>query len=442
MTEIPWMAYAWREYGVREIAGWRHSPRILAYFRQLQRRAYDGDETPWCAAFLGSCLERAGIASTRSLRARSYLEWGRAIEAPVPGCVVVLSRGRDPRAGHVGFFVVESDDRLWLLGGNQNDEVNVSGYAPSRVLGYRWPDGAPSFGALSDALFRKALAHVLAMEGGWSNDPADPGGATNKGITIATLAAHRGVTLNSDTRPALMAALRRIDDGELEEIYHKRYWQPSRAPYLPAALAFMHFDAAVNQGVGGARRMLQEALGVTVDGAIGPETLTAAWRRPLVETLAKFAEVRRRKYRRLRHFHRFGRGWLRRVEETFAAARRLAVRDGADVGLNQKEGKRRADRDSFESQAGKEKKDMPGQPKWWGKSITIWGALITALATLLPLIAPLFGVEITAAMVEEFGDRITQLLQILGGLVGTVMTIYGRLRATAPLERRQFEVKL
>ncbi len=80
--------------------------------------------------------------------------------------------------------------------------------------------------------------------------------------------------------------------------------------------------------------------------------------------------------------------------------------------------------------------------KWWGQSVTIWGALITALSTVLPALGPVIGIDITGDLVAEAGEKIVETVQAVGGLVGLVMTIYGRMRASQPLERRDLTVKL
>jgi hypothetical protein len=80
--------------------------------------------------------------------------------------------------------------------------------------------------------------------------------------------------------------------------------------------------------------------------------------------------------------------------------------------------------------------------KWWGHSLTIWGALITALTTVVPAVAPLFGLNITAELIQQLGEAVVLFAQALGGLVGTSMAIYGRIRANAPVERRQFTIAL
>jgi len=83
----------------------------------------------------------------------------------------------------------------------------------------------------------------------------------------------------------------------------------------------------------------------------------------------------------------------------------------------------------------------PTDSKWWGQSMTIWGALITALSTVLPALGPALGIDITADLVQQVGAQVVQTIQVVGGLIGTLLTIYGRARATQPLARRDMTVK-
>jgi uncharacterized protein (TIGR02594 family) len=430
MEQPAWLDHAWQEAGVRETPGPASNSRILQFFRDVGHADVTSDEVAWCAAFVGACLERAGLRSTRSLLARSYLDWGVPLADAKLGAVAVLSRGSDPGQGHAGFVVGAAKDQLFLLGGNQKDAVTVQSFPMGRLLGLRWPSTAEGVGQ-NDELFEAALAHVLEMEGGWTNDPHDPGGPTNLGITLSVFAAWKGLTLTDANRQALMEELKRLDAAAVRPIYRERYWNPSRAGDLPPALAVMHFDAAVNHGVSGAARMLQQALGVSVDGKIGPQTLAAAHGQPVAEVIDRYADIRRARYRSLSHFWRFGRGWLRRVDRTVLAARQIAS-TGTKI--------------SQQLQAGARPMSQTGQTsqtsKWWGHSITIWGAIITAASTVLPTIGPLFGIDITPDLVQEFGDQVILVVQAIGGLIGIIMTIYGRTRATASLERKQVTFQL
>jgi uncharacterized protein (TIGR02594 family) len=393
---------------------------------------HQAEETAWCAAFVGACLERAGIASTRSLMARSYEQWGIANAAPTAGAIAVLRRGSDPALGHVGFLIGASDAHVYLLGGNQSDAVTVAPFNRDLVIAYRAPP-ADSENRNVDPNFETALRHVLDMEGGWSDDPHDPGGPTNKGITLAVFARERGIDVTTDNFAALKAALQSIPDALVRDIYVRRYWQPARCAALRAPLALMHFDAAVNHGVSAATRFLQEVLDVDVDGEIGPITLAAARKAPLRQTVARYGDIRRRRYRALPHFWRFGRGWLRRVDATLAAAARLmppAKPSNDDPASTQE--------NPFmtgPSDAPITKPYVATETKSWWQSMTVWGTLLTAITTVLPVFGVLVGISITPDIADRLGQDIVLVVQALGGLIGTIMALFGGSRAVALLSR-------
>jgi uncharacterized protein (TIGR02594 family) len=143
--EPRWLAIARREICTREAAlGAGPNPRIVEYHQATSLRAQD-DRTPWCAAFASWVLEQAGVRSTRSAWAKSYLDWGSALDQPRVGAITVFHRGSGPPTsrgtGHVGFLVEDRGDSIGLLGGNQGNHVNIKSYSKSRLLGYRWPPG-------------------------------------------------------------------------------------------------------------------------------------------------------------------------------------------------------------------------------------------------------------------------------------------------------------
>ncbi|MBY0225422.1 MAG: TIGR02594 family protein [Hyphomicrobium sp.] len=439
----PWLAAAWRELGQTEIAGKGDNARIVGYFRDAGHSTIVDDETAWCAAFAGAMLERSGYRSTRSLRARSYLAWGDALDVPRTGCVAVLSRGSNVALGHVGFVVGETGSGLVLLGGNQRNAVTVQVFARSRLLGFRWPgekvsDDAPPVAAAvrDDNRFDAALTHVLKMEGGYTDDPYDPGGPTNYGITLRTYASHIGRTVDASSRSSLIAGLRSIDPETVRAIYQKRYWLPSSSAELPAGLDLFHFDAAVNHGVSGATRFLQEALNVDADGEIGPITRRAFRSARVDAVINRYAAIRERRYRALPHFWRFGRGWLNRVAATKAAAFAQLAADPVPRALNSQPEPQLAN-EGVASMT-----DTVTSTKWWGHSLTVWGAFVTAAAAILPTLGPLVGLDITSDAVRQIGSDAAAIVQAIAAFVGTLMTIYGRARATAPLVRREMNVKL
>lgn len=115
------------------------NPRVDAYFDDVGYPSMT-DETAWCAAFVGAMLKRCGLPHTGKLTARSYLDWGKPVDLSKaePGDVVILWRGSPTSwQGHVGLYDRQADGNVYLLGGNQRDQVNVSGYSIDRVLSVR-----------------------------------------------------------------------------------------------------------------------------------------------------------------------------------------------------------------------------------------------------------------------------------------------------------------
>lgn len=125
-------------YGLKEIKGSVHNPKILEFFKAANNSWVKDDETAWCAAFMAYCLEEAGFDSTNKLNARSYLSWGVETKTPKIGDIVVFWRDSiNGWQGHVGFYIGETDTTIKTLGGNQSDMVNISEYPKAQLLGYR-----------------------------------------------------------------------------------------------------------------------------------------------------------------------------------------------------------------------------------------------------------------------------------------------------------------
>jgi lysozyme family protein len=163
-----------------------------------------------------------------------------------------------------------------------------------------------------DETFDTALRHVLQFEGGYSDHPHDPGGATNLGITHRVLETHRG-------RSVSKADVRALTRAEATQIYRQRYWNAASCPALPPGLDLAVFDCAVNQGVARATRLLQQAANVKADGVIGPITLAAIRNVPIRDLINEFMARRMNAYGRLQQlFRTFGLGWSRRLVATHA----------------------------------------------------------------------------------------------------------------------------
>lgn len=162
--------------------------------------------------------------------------------------------------------------------------------------------------------FILALRHVLKFEGGYSDHPFDPGGATNLGITQKALARARG-------RPVTKRDVRALTTKEASAIYRRFYWDAVLADRMPAGLDLALFDCAVNQGAERAKKCLQQAARVRTDGIIGPRTIAAVKAADQNALLLEFMALRMRHYGLLqRLFPTFGLGWSRRLMATLAAA--------------------------------------------------------------------------------------------------------------------------
>jgi uncharacterized protein (TIGR02594 family) len=126
--------------GTTEGSGPQNNPLIVQMYATVGHDWVEHDSVAWCAAFVGHCVERAGLRSTRKLNARSYLNWGVPIELAdaQEGDIAIFTRG-DPSGwqGHVGFFVRKTAASIEVLGGNQADAVNIKRYAKTRLLGIR-----------------------------------------------------------------------------------------------------------------------------------------------------------------------------------------------------------------------------------------------------------------------------------------------------------------
>jgi lysozyme family protein len=165
-----------------------------------------------------------------------------------------------------------------------------------------------------DRNFARALSLVLVSEGGWSDNPADPGGATMKGVTLANFRRY----VKAD---ATKADLRAISDAQVAAVYRRFYWDAVLGADLPAGVDYAVFDFAVNSGPGRAAKHLQAVLGVVQDGRIGPDTLAAARRKPAGVVIDALCDARLAFLEKLPTWPSFGRGWSARV----ASVRRQAL---------------------------------------------------------------------------------------------------------------------
>ena len=125
--------------GTTEGPSTEDNPAIMAMYASIGHDWVEHDTVAWCAAFVGHCLEKAGLRSTRRLNARSYLDWGIPVDLAdaQEGDIVIFPRGSKSWQRHVGFFVKTAGAMIEVLGGNQSDAVTIQRYAKSRLLGVR-----------------------------------------------------------------------------------------------------------------------------------------------------------------------------------------------------------------------------------------------------------------------------------------------------------------
>ncbi|MFC3152259.1 TIGR02594 family protein [Litoribrevibacter euphylliae] len=130
VSTIPWMKTALAEIGQSEVAGPKANPRILEYFKATKFWGTDdsGGKNAWCGSFVAWVLKKHGFKPVKSgYRAREWVNFGKKIEKPIHGAIGVKTR---KGGGHVAFVVGKSSDGkyLYMLGGNQSNQVKVSKY--------------------------------------------------------------------------------------------------------------------------------------------------------------------------------------------------------------------------------------------------------------------------------------------------------------------------
>jgi lysozyme family protein len=156
--------------------------------------------------------------------------------------------------------------------------------------------------------WQKSFELMLKSEGGYVNNPADPGGMTNLGVTKATWENWVG-------RASDEAEMRGLTPEKVEPLYKKKYWDAVRGDELPAGISYLCFDFAVNAGAGRSIKTLQTAVGVTPDGGFGPMTMAAVQAVEPNELIERFSQAKEDFYRSLTTFSTFGKGWLNRVAD-------------------------------------------------------------------------------------------------------------------------------
>ena len=157
--------------------------------------------------------------------------------------------------------------------------------------------------------FDNAFDLLIGNEGGYVNNPADPGGETNWGIT-------RAVAIDN----CYDGSMKLMPKETAKQIYKKMYWDKLQCDRLPFVVAFQLFDAGVNHGNSQAVKFLQRALSVVDDGVIGAKTITATNALDDLQIVMLFNAERIEFYTALKTFSTFGKGWVRRVASNLKLA--------------------------------------------------------------------------------------------------------------------------
>ncbi len=142
-TDPPYLQAAFSVLGLSEIEGSKHEKRVLEMYAASGHPEIHDDETPWCAAFIGWCLDHGGLKGTQSLMARSYATYGTALSKSeiVPrGAIAVWTRDG---GGHVNFVLADDGKFVTCIGGNQSNNkgggVTISRRAKADAVAYRMP---------------------------------------------------------------------------------------------------------------------------------------------------------------------------------------------------------------------------------------------------------------------------------------------------------------
>jgi hypothetical protein len=154
--------------------------------------------------------------------------------------------------------------------------------------------------------FQKCLELVLKSEGGWVNNPKDPGGETNLGVTKKVWQEWVGHEVKT---------MQGLTPADVAPMYQAKYWMACYANQLPTGVDYMAFDAAVNMGAGRSVKLLQECLGCVPDGTIGPRTMQLIDGKDPKDVVEAFSQRKIGFYESLPTFPTFGKGWLKRVED-------------------------------------------------------------------------------------------------------------------------------
>jgi lysozyme family protein len=258
--------------------------------------------------------------------------------------------------------------------------------------------------------FELCLAAIFEEEGGYADLPGDPGGATNMGITRATLSAVRGRKVSKEE-------VMMLERDEAARIYRRNYWDAIGGDDLPGGLDLALFDDAVNSGPCQAIRDLQHALGVEVDGILGPRTKAAMDVLAPGAVIVALGKARRARLVALPTFARFGRGWTRRIARIEQQARTLIKKSPA---TNPETAAARPADTNKQTEIVMTNTNIPDSKPFWA-SQTIWSSIAV------------IGSSLGGAFLAWKSNDIAGFGAALTAVLGGVNAIIGRVRSTSTI---------
>lgn len=165
--------------------------------------------------------------------------------------------------------------------------------------------------------FDKCFDRVIGHEGGYSDNPKDPGNWTGGRVGIGKL---KGTKFGIAANTYKNIDIKSLTVEQAKAIYYEDFWQALGMDRFIPAMQYQIFDASFNHGMKNASKMYQRAVGTKDDGIIGPKTLKAASQLSEDDRLLRFIAFRLKFYTSLRTFDDFGRGWSNRIAENLLLA--------------------------------------------------------------------------------------------------------------------------
>lgn len=232
--------------------------------------------------------------------------------------------------------------------------------------------------------FAKAMPHVFMEEGGYVDNPKDPGGATNLGITISTLSAWEG-------RKVSKTEVKALTKDKATSIYKSNYWDAIRGDDLPSGVDYAVFDFAINSGPARAVKFLQRVVGVADDGVVGAKTLAAIREMSPERIINALSDARLGWLKTLDTFKTFGKGWSGRVSRV--RSRALALVNHIDLEVTQS-----TPAPAKAIQSDTSIKDILAKPEAWGPIGSVVTGGVAMAAGSGPVQWALAGIMVASAV--------------------------------------------